>query len=341
VPDAQKRSDVAKAASPKSRPGNGTPNGVRQMAPELLALAEQAILSERLDVHLAEWQRRGQIGFYLPAGEWAGALAGLCAALEPIDWLFPGMREARAALHRGMPLAEYLAQHLGLEPGKLAPEASLAGHSQPGALCDAAHRVASTPSGAATHFPQAVGAAMAAQKLKTHGCAVAICGQAGLDSADFHVAANFAGVYKAPVLFVIRADPPANGSGSGSSALLARASAYGLEASSVEGGEAVAVREALRAALAKVRQGKPAFLVLGAPSAKAKSASFAELGAAHLSAMARAADAACEQAFATARDGVRPALPSLFHGVFAEQTHALVEQQRDLAGEQPLSPDEV
>jgi TPP-dependent pyruvate/acetoin dehydrogenase alpha subunit len=357
VPDAQKRSDAAKRtearASQKPKPGSTT-NGATKLAPDLIALAEQVILSERLDAHLAEWQRRGQVGFFLPAGEWAAALAGLCAALDPIDWLFPGMREARTALHRGMPLSEYLAQHLGLEPGTLAPEASCAGHAQPGALCDAPHRVASVPSGVANHLPHAVGAAMAARKLKTNGCAVAICGQAALDAADFHVAANFAGVFKAPVLMVIRADQALNGSGpprgvisprareEAVAPVLARASAYGLDPASVEGGDSRAVREAVRAALAKARSGRPGLLVLEAPSVTKKAgARFPELGEARLSAMTREADAFCERAFATARDGVRPALPSLTRAVFAEESRALAEERRDLAGEQPVPFDEV
>jgi TPP-dependent pyruvate/acetoin dehydrogenase alpha subunit len=343
APDTQKRGDAAKglegSASKRTSAGREKPNGASRVAPDLIALAEQVILSEQLDAKLAEWQRRGQMGFFLPAGEWAGALAGLGAALDPVDWVFPGMREARVALHRGMPLVDYLAQHLGLEPGQLAPDASSAGHAQPGSISDVAHRVASTPSGLANHFPQAVGAAMAASKLKTDGGVVALCGQAGLDAADFHVAANFAGVFKAPVLFVVRADAAVNGSGSDVDRLVARASGYGLAASHVQGGDAVAVRDAVRSSLVNVRQGRPGLLVLGSPSEAGRR--HAELGDARLSAMRREADAACEQAFATAREAVRPAVPSLTRGVFAEESRALSEQRRDLAGEQTLSSDEV
>jgi TPP-dependent pyruvate/acetoin dehydrogenase alpha subunit len=345
-PDPQKRSDGAKGlevrSGRKSKAGHGATNGTAKLAPDLVTLAEQQILSERLDAHLAEWQRRGQLGFFLPAGEWAAALAGLAAALDPVDWLFPGLREARAALHRGMPLVDYLSQHLGLEPGKLAAEDSSAGHAQPGSICDASHRVASTPSGVASHLPQAVGAAMAASRLRTKGCAVAICGQAGLDSADFHVAANFAGVSRAPVLFVIRGEPPANGVAA-PAPTLAHASAYGLDPASAEGGDARVVRDAVRAALASARQGRPGLLVLAAPTAAGKAGThrFPELGDARLLGMARDADAACERAFATARDGVRPALPSLTRAVFAEESQALADQRRDLTGEQSIPPDEV
>jgi TPP-dependent pyruvate/acetoin dehydrogenase alpha subunit len=344
VPDPQRRTDANRADErPERRPnksGRAT-NGATHVAADLLALAEQVILSERLDTHLLEWQRRGQMGFFLPAGAWASALAGICAATEADDWLFPGLREARVCVHRGMALTSYLAQHLGLGPTGVSPEESTAGRSQAGAVCDAAHRVASPPSGVANHLVQAVGAAMACTKLKTHGCALAICGQVGLDSSDFHVAANFAGVFKAPVLFIVRAEA---GPDAGSAASLAeRATAYGLEHVVAPSDDALVVRDAVKSALAKVRTGQPGLLVLEAPrpSEGKRPRWLQQLGDTQIAALEHDADAALEQAFATARDGVRPAVASLTRGVFAQESRALVDQRRDLSGEQPISPDEV
>jgi TPP-dependent pyruvate/acetoin dehydrogenase alpha subunit len=256
--------------------------------------------------------------------------------------MFPGLREARICVHRGLPLTDYLAQHLGLGAAGAAPEESAAGRSQPGAVWDATHRVASppSPSGVANHLVHAVGAAMAATKLKTHGCAIAICGQVGLDSSDFHVAANFAGVFKAPVLFVVRAESEDAGA---AASLAERATAYGLEQAITASEDALTVRDAVRAELAKVRAGRPGLLVLEAPRSSAGGTPhwLQQLGDAQLVALARNADSALERAFASARDGVRPALASLTRGVFAEESRALVDQRRDLSGEPSISPDEV
>jgi TPP-dependent pyruvate/acetoin dehydrogenase alpha subunit len=341
LPVVEKQSEGAKgkkgtSVTPAVKPAAPLTNGASH-ATDLSSLAGQVALSEQLDLHLAEWQRRGQMGFFLPAGEWAAALAGIAAALEPKDWVFPGAREGRVAIHRGLSLVAYLGQHLGLEVGKLAPEASSAGHAQPGSIADAAHRVASTPSGSANHLPQAVGAAMAAVKRKTTDCAVAICGQSGIDADDFHVAANFAGVFKAPVLFVVRAEAgEAN-----AKRVLARAEGYGLIAASADGTEATVVRAAVHAALAKARQGKPGLLVLSPPAAALGARPLAKADAAQRAELRRKADEACEKAFAATRDGVRPGLASLTRGVFAEETRSLAEQLADLAGEQPIPPEEV
>jgi TPP-dependent pyruvate/acetoin dehydrogenase alpha subunit len=344
APDAQRRTDASRAVErPERRPKSGrATNGATHVAADVLALAEQVILSERLDAHLLEWQRRGQMGFFLPAGEWAGALAGVCAATEGDDWLFPGLREARVCVHRGMPLTSYLAQHLGLGPTGVSPEETTAGRSQAGAVCDAAHRVASPPSGVANHLVHAVGAAMAATKLKTRGSALAICGQVGLDSSDFHVAANFAGVFKAPVLIIVRAEAGPDAPGSVAS-LAERATAYGLEHAIAASEDALVVRDAVKSELAKVRAGRPGLLVLEAPrrSEGMRPRWLQELGDTQIAALEHDADVALEQAFAAARDGVRPAVASLTRGVFAQEPRALVDQRRDLSGEQPISPDEV
>jgi TPP-dependent pyruvate/acetoin dehydrogenase alpha subunit len=178
---------------------------------------------------------------------------------------------------------------------------------------------------------------MAAKALGSRDCAVAICGQPALAADDFHVAANFAGVFKAPVLFIVRADAGA----SSAAAVSARAEGYGLTALGSDGGDAEAVRDAVRGALDKVRGGAPALLVLAAPADSPEGLRRHKASGPASAALARQADAAIERAFAAARDGVRPGLPSLTRGVFAEETPALHEQVRDLLGVRPIPDEEV
>ena len=55
-------------------------------------------------------QRAGRIGFVGTATGLEAALVGAAAALEPRDWMWSGLREGGAAVMRGLPLSEYVAQ---------------------------------------------------------------------------------------------------------------------------------------------------------------------------------------------------------------------------------------
>src|SRR6266478_3541509 len=73
------------------------------------AMRRQRIIDERM----VTLQRQGRIGFYAPiTGQEAATIASV-AALEPQDWVVPALREAGAALYRGLPLAQYVAQLFG------------------------------------------------------------------------------------------------------------------------------------------------------------------------------------------------------------------------------------
>ena len=58
-------------------------------------------------------QRQGRIGFYGEARGQEAAVIGAAAALGPDDWVVPALREAGAALYRGLPLRTYVAQIFG------------------------------------------------------------------------------------------------------------------------------------------------------------------------------------------------------------------------------------
>src|ERR1700677_1296495 len=92
-------------------PTHAPPHASQQLA----EIYRNTVRSRCLDERMASWAKAGQLGFHLPALEWGGPLAAVAAALEPEDWLFPGPREARMALWRGLELPAFLAQHLGLE----------------------------------------------------------------------------------------------------------------------------------------------------------------------------------------------------------------------------------
>ena len=63
-----------------------------------------------VDQRMMKLQRAGRIGFVGSMHGQAAAMIGTAAALEPRDWLWSGLREGGAALMRGLPLSEYIAQ---------------------------------------------------------------------------------------------------------------------------------------------------------------------------------------------------------------------------------------
>lgn len=298
----------------------------RTAASAVSPFAAPIALSLALDERLALWQQRGQLGFFLPLGDWAGVLAAVCAATAPGDLLCPSARESRLAVFRGLPLADYLLQHLGLDASGSDPAQSLAGHALPGTIADAARRV-TTPGGSpAAHLPHAVGAAMAARYLKRDEAVVALAGAVATDADDCHVALNFAAVFRAPVVFLFRGD-----SGRLPGEIAARALGYAVHAEEVNGSDLPAVQRRLESMLAAARAGKgPSVLEVTPPAPLEVEA-----------AMLWQARTQCDAAFALAQRGRRPGLDSLTHGVLAQPTWPLDEELRIVRGEPLVPPEEI
>ena len=84
-------------------------------------------------------------------------------------------------------------------------------------------------------------------------------GEGGTSEGDFHVAMNFAGLYKAPVVFIVENNQwaiscPAKGQ-SGSENFAIKAKAYGFDGVLVDGNDPLAVYETTKKAVDKARNG--------------------------------------------------------------------------------------
>ena len=72
---------------------------------ELLLRMYRGMLMVRImDERLLTMQRQGRIGFYGEARGQEAAVIGTAAALSPEDYIVPALREAGAAIYRGLPL---------------------------------------------------------------------------------------------------------------------------------------------------------------------------------------------------------------------------------------------
>src|SRR5262249_34669936 len=110
-----------------------------------------------------------------------------------------------------------------------------------------------------TQLPQAVGAAYAARLRRTGDVVIAYLGDGATSEGDFHVAMNFAGVWKAPVVFFCQNNQFAISvpvAGQTASATIAMTAAgYGFAGERVDGNDVLAVYAATRAAAERARSG--------------------------------------------------------------------------------------
>ncbi len=225
-------------------------------------LYEGMLLIRVTDARMIALQRQGRIGFYGEALGQEAAVIGSAAASLPDDWIIPALREAGVGLYRGMTLASYLAQIFGnaADPSK--------GRQLPCHPCDRATNYVVMSSCVSTQIPHAVGVAMA-MKLSghRHRCAFGYMGDGGTSEPDFHVALNFAGVMKAPVVLICQNNQWAISTPghvqTAADTIALKAIGYGVEPLRVDGNDVLAVYDACWRAAVKARTGGgPTFVEL-------------------------------------------------------------------------------
>jgi pyruvate dehydrogenase E1 component alpha subunit/2-oxoisovalerate dehydrogenase E1 component alpha subunit len=110
-----------------------------------------------------------------------------------------------------------------------------------------------------TQLPQAVGAAMAAKIKGDKTVIAAYMGDGATSEGDFHVALNFAGVFKAPVVFICQNNHWAisvpTSKQTASESIAVKAQAYGFPGVKVDGNDALAVHAAVKEAVDRARSG--------------------------------------------------------------------------------------
>ena len=216
-------------------------------------------LQRILDNRMLALQRQGRISFYGPSLGQEAAIVGAAMALAPEDWIVPQYREPGAALVRGMPLKELLCQLMGNS------EDPVKGRQMP---CHYAYRKGnylSISSPVGTQLPHAVGIGWA-MKLRGEKKAVLVFfGDGATSTADFHVAMNFAGVFRSPTVFLCNNNQwaisvPVSRQ-TAAETLAQKANAYGFEGVRVDGMDALAVYGATREAAQAAREGHGPTLV--------------------------------------------------------------------------------
>src|SRR5262249_59875799 len=116
-----------------------------------------------------------------------------------------------------------------------------------------------------TQIPQAVGAAYAARLLDKDDVTMAMFGEGATSTGEFHVGMTFAGVWKAPCVFVCRNTVPVPSGGWATSVpssiqtaartFAAKAIGYGMPGVRVDGNDVLAVWQVASEAIERARAG--------------------------------------------------------------------------------------
>jgi len=249
--------EIVQYLSPEGEllPGRDAPLPDAEVRRLYLAMSRIRLLDERMTM----LQRQGRIGFYIGGTGEEAAIIGPVAALRASDWLFPCYRENGGYLLRGMPLQRFMDNLFGN-----ANDPAL-GRQMPNHISWRQANVTSVSSPIGTQIPQAVGAAYAAKLLGKDDAMLTYFGEGGTSSNDFHTGMNFAGVWKAPVIFLCRNNqwaisvPREKQTAAG--AIADKAAGYGMPGIRADGNDLFAMYAVTRDALVRARRGDGPTLV--------------------------------------------------------------------------------
>ena len=220
------------------------------------ALYTELVRTRALDLRFVELHRAGVLPSYESVLGEEGAIVAPVLALAADDAVFPGPREALAAVARGVSIEALVHHFLGTA------RSTTKGHAFSTHLSARAHGVVSVSGVAGAQLPHATGFGWAAKMKKAPRVALAVVSGGAFVTGDFHNALNFAGVSKANVVFVCRLDRGTTlGEISATETVAEKAEAYGLPYARVDGRDALAVWRELSRALEIARSFGGATLV--------------------------------------------------------------------------------
>src|SRR3954471_2515435 len=226
--------------------GEAVPDGEVEGLSEadFLELHRQLVLMRTYDERSVVYHRQGRIGTYAIFWNHEAMQVGSTYALGDDDWIFPSYRESAIGLLRGMPAETILQWWRGHPSGWWSP---------------ADYNLGSICVPIATHVPHAAGLAWGKRLRGERACAIAYFGDGATSEGAFHEGANFAAVMKAPVVLFCNNNQWAISTPlerqTAAETLADKAAGYGMPAIRVDGGDVLAVFEAVREAVARARAG--------------------------------------------------------------------------------------
>jgi len=221
---------------------------------ELKAIYRSMTLTRAFDTKSLSLQRQGRIGFFVPSSGQEAAQIGSTYALREDDWVLPTYRDTGVAIARGVPVPLLYAHLLGNSADEMK------GRQMPNHWGYKEVNFVSIAATIGAHLPVATGIAMGIKLRKEDKVVMAFHGDGATSEGDFHSAYNFAGVFKAPVVFICENNGWAislpSSKQTASQSFAEKAIAYGFTGLRVDGNDVLAVYKAAREAVDRARRGK-------------------------------------------------------------------------------------
>ncbi|WP_027107596.1 pyruvate dehydrogenase (acetyl-transferring) E1 component subunit alpha [Lacticigenium naphthae] len=197
---------------------------------QLVELMERMVWSRILHERSMALARQGRLGFYAPtAGQEASQLASHFA-FEKKDWLYPGYRDIPQLIQHGLKVSQAFLWSRGHVEGNNYPEDL---NAVPPQIIIGAQYI------------QAMGNAVGQKLNKSDAVTFTYTGDGGSSQGDVYEGMNFAGRYKAPIVFFIQNNGYAISTPrekqSAAKALAQKAAAAGIPGVQVDGMDPLAV----------------------------------------------------------------------------------------------------
>ena len=207
------------------------------------------ILTRVFDTKALSLQRTGRLGTYASQLGQEAAIIGSTYALRKQDWLFPSYRISGGMLLRDFNMTQ-LYQYWGGD--------------ERGMKCDKNVNVFPLCITVGEQPLHATGFAWGLKLKKQNAVVLTDFGDGATSTGDFHEALNFAGVFKAPVIFLCQNNqyaisvPVKKQTASGT--IAQKALAYGIRGIQVDGNDILAVYKATQEAIKFALKGQPTLI---------------------------------------------------------------------------------
>jgi TPP-dependent pyruvate/acetoin dehydrogenase alpha subunit len=188
-----------------------------------------------------------------------GVAAGVCGLLLPDDPVYSNHRAHGHAIAKGVPLGPLMAELMGREGGLCR---GLGGSMH---LVDREHGLLGATGVVGGNVPLALGSALASRLRGGNQVAVVFFGDGAVQGGIFVESVNLAALWRVPLVLVCENNGFAEFTPRSAHTVVERVSdvvaPYGFARVTVDGNDAVAVREAFGAFLAEARRGAGPFLL--------------------------------------------------------------------------------
>jgi 2-oxoisovalerate dehydrogenase E1 component alpha subunit len=228
---------------------------------KLTGMYRHMVLTRAIDRRMWVLNRQGKAPFVISGQGHEAAQVGAAAAMRPgVDWLAPYYRDLAFSIALGMTPLEFM-----LAVFARADDPTSGGRQMPSHFSIPRARIISTSSVVATQVLHAVGIAYASKLRGLDEVAVGCLGEGGTSEGDWHEALNFAAVHRLPFVCIVQDNDYAisvpHRLQMAVDTVTKRAAGYGLAGAIVDGGDVLAVYEAMRGAMARARAGEGPTLI--------------------------------------------------------------------------------